>query len=203
MSDRNSMIIDRLEVADLIVRERLARDNRFWAEMASYYAEDSIVDVSWFRGSGADFVKASEGAVRPGNVSFHIMTPPVVTVRGERAISETPCMLRDFTEIDGRGASYEGFVKLFWRAVRQGADWKIAGLRCVYMRDQFHANNPSNPPHFDEEALRGYRASYRFLVANLANIGIAARDDLPGIDRPEVVDALRRSEEQWLADNID
>ena len=35
--------------------------------------------------------------------------------------------------------------------------------------------------------------------ANLANLGISVRDDLPGMDRPEMVTELRAGERDWLA----
>lgn len=190
---------DRIDVADIILRERLARDNRQWDEMAACYHPDSVVEVSWFRGSGAEFVAQSRKAVREGSVNFHIMTPPVVNVRKDRAISETPCILRSFSMMNGVEISFEGFVRLFWRAQRDGGRWLIAGLRCLYMKDEIHGRNPNRQPVFDEAQLAAYRDSYRYTSANLANLGIAVTDDLPGIDRPEMVSQLRAGELEWLA----
>lgn len=190
---------DRIDVADIILRERLARDNRQWDEMAACYHPDSVVEVSWFRGSGAEFVAQSRKAVREESVNFHIMTPPVVNVRQDRAISETPCILRSFSMMNGVEISFEGFVRLFWRAQRDGDRWLIAGLRCLYMKDEIHGRNPNRQPVFDEAQLASYRDSYRYTSANLANLGIAVTDDLPGIDRPEMVSQLRAGELEWLA----
>lgn len=190
---------DRIDVADIILRERLARDNRQWDEMAACYHPDSVVEVSWFRGSGAEFVAQSRKAVREGSVNFHIMTPPVVNVRQDRAISETPCILRSFSMMNGVEISFEGFVRLFWRAQRDGDRWLIAGLRCLYMKDEIHGRNPNRQPVFDEAQLAAYRDSYRYTSANLANLGIPVTDDLPGIDRPEMVSQLRAGELEWLA----
>lgn len=190
---------DRIDVADIILRERLVRDNRQWEEMAACYHPDSVVEVSWFKGSGAQFVAMSQKAVREGSVNFHIMTPPVVHVRQDRAISETPCILRSFSMMKGVEISFEGFVRLFWRAQRDGERWLIAGLRCVYLKDEIHGRNPGKQPAFDEAQLDSYRDSYRYTSANLANLGIAVTDDLPGIDRPEMVAALRAGEDAWLA----
>jgi len=190
---------DRIDVADLILRERLARDSKQWEDMAACYHPQSVVEVSWFRGSGAEFVEMTQKAMRPGSLNFHIMTPPVVNVRKDRAISETPCILRSFSMMDGVEISFEGFVRLFWRARREGDRWLIAGLRCLYLKDEIHGRNPNRQPVFDEEKLASYRDSYRFTSANLANLGIAVTDDLPGTDRPEMADALRTGEDAWLA----
>ncbi len=189
---------DRIDVADLILRERLARDSQLWDEMAVCYHPDSIVEVSWFRGSGAEFVALTKRQVREGAINFHLMTPPVVKVSKDRAISETPCVLRSFSHMTGVEISFEGFVRLFWRAQREGDQWLIAGLRCLYLKDEIHGRNPNKPPTFDEAKLEGYRDAYRYTSANLANLGIAVRDDLPGADRPEMVKALRTGEQAWL-----
>ena len=135
---------DRIDVADLILRERLARDNRVWDSMAACYHPDSIVEVSWFRGSGAEFVAMTQKAVRPSaiNINFHLMTPPVVDINGDRATSETPCTLRSFSIMKDVEISFQGFVRLFWRAQRDGDRWLLAGLRCLYLKDEIHGRNP-------------------------------------------------------------
>ena len=46
--------------------------------------------------------------------------------------------------------------------------------------------------------LKSYRSPYRFLMCNLTNLGVPVRDDLPGIDQPDVVAAMRASEVAWL-----
>ncbi len=189
---------DRIDVADLILRERLARDCRDWDEMAACYHPDSLVEVSWFKGAGAQFVETTKAAARPSdvNVNFHLMTPPMVDVLGDRAISETPCGLRSFSKMGDGEISFQSFVRLYWRALREGERWLIAGLRCLHIKDEIGGLDPAFQPVFDAEKLLGYRDAYRF---TLANLGIPVRDDLPGMDRPEMVAALRTGERDWLA----
>jgi hypothetical protein len=194
----NQTRFDRIDVADLILRERLARDNQVWDEMAACYHPDSVVDVSWFKGSGAKFVELSKTAVRPGAINFHTMTPPVVNVRQDRATSETPCILRGYAMMNGVEISFEGHVRLFWRALRDGDGWLIAGMRCIYLKDEMRGRNPNRQPMFDDAKLETYRDSYRFTTANLVNLGFGVRDDLPGVDRPDLEAALRSGEQAWL-----
>ena len=196
-------LLDKMAVADLVVRERLARDNGFWEEMASYYHEDSSINVSWFKGSGAEFVagtvrEANKRIARTTAINFHVMTPPVVTIHGDRALAETPSALRNFMQINGVEVTRESFVTLLWRARRTSAGWLIAGLRCIYIRDLLLGCNPSHPPVLDEARLSRYRRSYRFMAYTLEELGVPTRDDLPGEDRPETVTALRAGERHWL-----
>ena len=189
---------DRIDVADLILRERLARDDHQWDDMLSCWDEDSSVEVSWFRGTGPEFVKMSSGIVKEISFNFHVMSFPVVNVMGDRAISDTPCQLRDFTQANGTDVSYEGFVRLLWRAKRTRNGWRLAGLRSIYLVDLFHNSDPAKPLPFDMAKLQTYRRPYRFLTFSMANVGVPMRDDLPGRDQPEVVARMRETEVAWL-----
>ena len=196
-------LLDQVAVADVIMRERLARDNADWAEMASYYHPDSTVDVSWFQGSGAEFVaqskQQSDKRIASSNaINFHVMSPAVVTVSGGRAIAETPCSLRSFMHLGGVDVSRDSFVRLLWRALPLHGRWLIAGLRCIYVRDLLYSCHPGQAPALDQARLNSYRLSYRYTAYMLTELGLSPRDDLPGDDRPETVSALRAGEQQWL-----
>ncbi|APR88381.1 Bile acid 7-alpha dehydratase BaiE [Minicystis rosea] len=199
-SDRT--LLDQLAVSDLIHRERMARDNGLWDEMASYYHPESTIEVSWFRGSGAEFIARSRKNVRPDGVSLHVLSPSVVRVSGDRAIAETPCTLRGFMRHDGVDSSVESFVRLLSRAERVEGRWLIAGLRCLYVRDRLMACTPTRPPMLDDAMLSRYRLSYRYLSYHLAKLGLSPANDLPGVDRPETVTALRASEHEWLRASV-
>jgi hypothetical protein len=53
------------EVAQPVLRERQSRDRGWYGEMADCCAEDSLVRMSWFTGSGADFVRATRNMAGP------------------------------------------------------------------------------------------------------------------------------------------
>ncbi len=203
MAGAQQTLLDKVAVADIILRERLARDNACWAEMASYYHPESSVDVSWFQGSGEDFVAQSKfqsdkRIASSDAINFHIMSPAVVAVRGDRAVAETPCSLRSFMRLGGIDVSRDSFVTLLWRARPLDGRWLIAGLRCIYVRDLLYSCQPGQAPELDEARLASYRPSYRYTAYMLTELGLSPRDDLPGADRPETVTALRAAEQRWL-----
>lgn len=189
---------DSQAVANLVLAERLARDIQDWVTMRASYHPDSHVDVSWFRGSGSAFVDASIENAKQGQINFHVMSPPTVAVNGSRAIAEALCTLRSFGDYDGVEVSYEGFLRVLWRVVKDET-WLIHSLRCIYVRDMLHACDPSRPPRLDAKAIDSYRPSYRYLSDYLTRCGLTPRDDLPGEDRPATVAALRAAERNWLA----
>ena len=58
---------DRVEIQELVQRERLARDLQQWDVMAAAYHPDAVVDISWFSGTGPS--SSRRAARRPSAAS--------------------------------------------------------------------------------------------------------------------------------------
>lgn len=194
----NGDILDGLRIADLIQRERAARDAGQWEDMAASYHPQSTVDVSWYLGDGPGFVVASRRNAANGRLSLHQLAPTVTKVAGTRALAETPCQLLSFVPVDGVDVCMIGTVRLLWRAQMLDRRWLIAGLRMIYIRDLILPCDPGRVPSINTAELAGYRTSYRFLSYVLARSPNRPRDDLPGVDKPELVETLRAGEKRWL-----
>ena len=192
--------LERARIADVIQRERAARDAASWDEMASYYHPESLIDVAWFKGTGEEFVRATRKNWRTDAINFHEMGSAVVTVSNDRAIAETAYTLHGFYNRDGVDVTSTGFVRLLWRVQRLEALWLIAGLRSVYIRDLLQPCKPSQTLAVDEAKLSTYRPSYRYLSYTLQYLGREPSQVLPGCDRPDTVQALREAEQRWLAE---
>jgi hypothetical protein len=104
-----------------------------------------------------------------------------------------------FIPVEGVDMCLTGIVRLLWRAERLNGHWLIAGLRMIYIRDHLAPCDPGNVPAINRNELAAYRSSYRFLSYVLARSSNRPHDDLPGVDRPETVDAVRASQSQWLS----
>ena len=195
---RHAALLARAVVAALIQRERAARDAASWDEMASYYHPHSTVDVAWFQGSGEEFVRATKRNWRTDAINFHEMGSAVVTMNRDRAIAETACTLHGFYKLEGTDVTSTGFVRLLWRAQRIENRWLIAGLRSVYVRDLLQPCVPTQKLSIDGAELARNRASYRYLTYTLKYLGRHPKDTLPGMDRPETVEALQVTERCWL-----
>ena len=189
----------KMSIVDMIVRERIARDGGRWDEMASYWHTESIVEVSWFKGNAAQFVEQSKKNIRSDSINFHQLSPAAVTINRARAIIDMPCVLQNFSQLDGIDVNQAGHAHLLWRARLTGDQWLIAGLRAYYVRDSLTACNPAQVPMVNDAKLAGYRLSYRYLSYILDALGNHVRDDLPGVDRPDTVETLYASERQWLS----
>ncbi|WP_435130034.1 nuclear transport factor 2 family protein [Actinacidiphila sp. bgisy144] len=185
-------------VAQLVLHERQARDRGWWDTMQEGYATDSVVRLSWFRGSGAEFVEQSRHMAGRGDRAIHRLGPPVVDVRGERALVELPAAIEVTTEVDGVEAVLVSHARLLYRAARAEGRWRIRSLDPVYERDTLTPAIPGTGLSVDMEVLRHYRVPYRFLAYVLGHRGYTIGDDLFGDDRPDEVARLYENAHLWL-----
>lgn len=193
---------DRAAIENLVVRERAARDAGLYAEMADCFHEDSRILVSWFDGTGRDFAAATERMAATGKLyTFHQMGASAVTQVGDRALVDSNCTIHGISTLDGAEVDLVSHGRLMWRVRRDDGIWLIAGMQGVYIRDCIVPLNPLRLPALDEALLGTFRSSYRYIAYSMARAGRQISDELPGVDRPETVLALRMSEQRWLRES--
>ena len=190
--------LDRACIAETVQAERAARDQGQWDTMLSYWHADSEVDISWFKGSGPEFVAATQRVYEAGMRSLHQMSPTVSRVHGSKALAETGCVIVLHSSIQGTSAFMTSHSRLFERLVRHEDGWLLTGFRIVYTFDYLTPSNASDTLHLDPARLDGYRQSYRYASYLLAENGQTPNPDLAGPDRPETVTALLQAEQEWL-----
>jgi hypothetical protein len=186
------------EVGQLILRERQGRDRGWWDRMAACYAADSAVRLSWFRGSGAEFVARSQEMAGRGDVTRHRLGPPVVDLDGTRAVAEMSAAIELRTVLDGVEVDLTSYTRLLYRAEVRSGQWRIVSLDPVYERDVLAPVLPGTPVPLDAGALAGLRPSYRFLAHVFGARGYPIAGDLYGDDRPGEVAELYNSLFTWL-----
>ena len=191
--------VDRMLVAELIQRERAARDGGLWQEMADCWDPTSRIDTSWFRGTAAEFIAATErNAAVSKTLSFHQIGPSVIHLREDRAIGDTGCAVHGMLTLHQADVAVISHTRLLTRAHRVQGKWLLAGVKVLYVRDLLVPRNPTQVPQMDNAVLAGFRDSYRFLSYVLSQSGHVPRNDLPGVDLPESVTSLRAEESLWL-----
>lgn len=188
------------EVTQLVLRERQSRDRGWYERMADCFAEDSVVDMSWFTGSGAEFVSRSRDMSKSGwgGHSGHRLSPPAVRVRGDRALAELPLAIEFRITFDGVEADLISYCRSQYRAQRTDGTWRIVRITSIYERDTLFPAVPGTRLDLDPQEFAGFRQSYRCLAWYQSRLGIDLRSDLLGDDRPE--DVARQYEAAWLAD---
>jgi hypothetical protein len=187
-----------LELQQLVLRERRARDRCWWDAMEDCYLADATVRLSWFEGTARDFVRQSERMTQSGTGAVHRLGPPVIDVLATRAVIEVPADVRIRTRLDGVLLDLVSQTRLLYRAERGPARWLLRSLDAVYEADTLTPSRPG--AHFEVSAatLSRFRPPYRNLAYVFERLGYEVPDSLYGDDRAEPVAHLYQSLNEWL-----
>ncbi|GAA3168161.1 MULTISPECIES: nuclear transport factor 2 family protein [Streptomyces] len=192
-----SVTLADLQVSQLVVREREARDLWRWERMRACYLPDSQVTLSWFQGTGPEFVAQSKTLSETAIPSRHRLGPPTTRIHRDRAIVSLPAAVETYPTIDGVPTVLTAYCRLLYRACAVDGTWKIAQLDGVYERDELVPAVPGQRVNIDPAELDGLRAPYRLLAWATARSGYPVSQDLPADDRPEQVRELYNAAEAW------
>ncbi|MCP5143646.1 MAG: nuclear transport factor 2 family protein [Gammaproteobacteria bacterium] len=184
-------------VSQLILRERESRDMCYWNRMRDCFHPDSVVNISWFKGNGYDFVAGSRDMFERGTCAKHRLGPVLVTLNGKRAVATLSAIIDIPMALEGVDVILSAHCLMVYRAEQRDGIWRIFGFEAIYRRDEFTPAVIGNTPNIDPAALKPYRASYRNLCYSLALNGFTPSNDLPGEDRPELANALLQEVYGW------
>jgi len=184
-------------ITQLILRERESRDLARWETMRECFWPDSLVRVSWFRGSGPDFVTGSIEMARRGIPAKHRLAPILVRLAGDRAIASLHGIIDLPVVLKGISATLSTHSRFLYRAEKREGAWGLVGFDAIYMRDELTPDLPGQVIAISPAEIKDFRRSYRLLSYYLHSQGYKVDSDLPGEDLPETVDVLYRELFGW------
>jgi hypothetical protein len=184
-------------VTQLVLAERECRDLGRWARMRACFHPDSVVRISWFDGSGPAFVERSIDMARRGVRATHRLGPVAVRLNGDRAVASLGATIDIPGVLDGVEVCLSSHARFLYRAERRDGTWRLASFEAFYLRDELQPQRPGQALDVAPAAVAGFRPSYRMLSLLLTRQGYAVDPDLPGLDRPETVDAMCREVYGW------
>lgn len=188
-------LIDKFSVKELIEFERFCRDNSQWDEMRKCFAADSKITVSWFQGTGAEFVDAS---IKMESYAPHKIYKTLVWLSNDKAVSITMATVQCRSDLDGHTVELRSDVKLLYRTQKIDGVWYIISMDGIYEKDSLIPVSPGGNISVPTEEISKYRSSYANLTYVFKKQGYDIDNNLPGIDRPETVNKLYQEAEDWL-----
>jgi hypothetical protein len=189
---------DKFSIKELIEFERFCRDNAVWEEMKKCFAVNSLVTVSWFKGTGLEFIEASK---KMKEYAVHKLNDTLVWVNGDRAVAITMATIQIRTDFGGYPVELQSDVKLMYRTQKSDDSWYIVSIDGIYEKDSLINCYPNNEISIPKEDFLKFRASYANLSYVLNKAGYKINMDLPGIDRPETVTRIYAEVEEWLTND--
>lgn len=187
------------ELFSIVKRERLARDLGDWDEMERLYWPGASVRVTWFAGTSEEFIAMSRERAKGGS-GMHTINPARLSVVGDRAWVESPGQILIRPRLDGVECDLTAWCRFLCRLERRSGQWRLAGFDSIYIKDRIDPVTPGAMVDLDPELLAGARVSYRHLTYLNRKSGYLVSDDLPGVDRPDLVEACYAQAHDWLTE---
>jgi len=184
-------------ITQLIVRERTSRDTSQWDTMRDCFHPDSIVRISWFNGSGPEFVTGSIDMAKRGMFAKHRLAPVLVTLKGHRAIASLTAIIDIPRVVDDVELTLSAHVRFIYRAEKRDEVWRILSFECIYIRDELKPAIAGQAFQIDPSEVADFRSSYRNLAWCLVKTNYEVDQELPGEDQPETVQKLMQAVESW------
>ena len=147
------------ELFALVARERLARDTRDWDLLSASYWPDSVVRVTWFTGTAAEFVDASRKRAQRGG-GFHVITPVRAEITGDRALVESRGEIHIRPRLHDVPCDVVSWGRFFSRAERRDGMWRLRTFDSIYGKDRVDPVDPGARLSLDADLLASARASY-------------------------------------------
>lgn len=185
------------EIYELVARERQCRIRHQMDVLADCYYPDATVTTSWTAGNVPVQVYLHGGKAPVNDPEFPIVSRiayPIVHRKGNRAYVEVPQTTMRWVSVNGEKAVLECFMRLIYRVEKREGQWKISDFRSIYESDTLRPEIPGTDLHINPADLVGLRHSYRYL----AYVDNDVSQELPGVDRPEVVNKLYDDLDDWL-----
>jgi len=182
-------------IKELVEFERFCRDNALWDEMKKCYTTDSHVNISWYQGTGHGFVDASS---KMKTRAPHKVHSTQVWLNGDKAVAIMTTTIDMPTQIDGIAVEISSDAKLIFRTQKIDGQWYIVRFEPIYEKDMIVPVVPNNKLHIPTDEISTYRQSYASMIYLMKRNGTVVNENLPGIDRPDLVEKLYADADEWL-----
>ena len=165
-------------LSQLVLLERESRDLGRWSRMRACYHPGSRVRLSWFSGTGDEFVDASIEMARRGLQAQHRMGPPLVRIKAGRAVASASAIIDIPEKLGNTEVRLQSYALFLYRVEKREGRWGIMYFDAIYLHDELTSDIPGVPVPAVIEDLTQFRASYRMLSYMLSRKGYKA--SLPG-----------------------
>ena len=171
---QESYLEDRLSIADLMTGW-MHRDLGEWDQLRNLFHPDATMEITWFSGKASDFVDGSMKMGASDLKTKHVVTSPVVTFNGDKAIAETNAIVIGDNAVLGVGC--ENHCRFYDRVEKRNGAWKLANRHAIYDMGTFLF--PYGIVEIDKAAVEKYPREYAPLAYLLENSGFPVTKVFP------------------------
>jgi SnoaL-like domain len=197
MPAMKSDVLDKLAIRELIENWAVWRDGLMWDRFRTVWHPEGQMWATWFQGSYQDFIKVSQEGYARGVRILHFLGGSSIDIKGKRAIAQTKMTISQRANVDGVLCDVVCTGRFYDFLEKRKGRWGLVLRRLIYEKDRLDPLDPSATLKLDQKLLERFPVGYRHLAYLQSKIGYKVKDDMPGLDGPEVA-ALYGKGADWL-----
>ncbi|QSE84605.1 nuclear transport factor 2 family protein [Rhodococcus koreensis] len=190
----DSYLADRRAIDDLMTGW-MRRDLAQWDSMRELFHPDGVIEITWFRGLFTDFVDASARMGASDLRTKHVITAPVVTFHGDRAVAETNAIV--VAENGKLRLGCQSHNRFYDRIEKRDGTWKIIDRRSIYDMGSF--TFPCGIVDIDADTVAKYPPEYAALAYLLDKSGFPVTGAF-ATKGSDLETTIKQSAQLWLED---
>jgi len=189
---------DRREIRELIEHWALWRDAREWEKFRGIWHADGRMMATWWQGPFEEFIRVSQEGWDRGVRILHFLGGSFIEVVGDRAVAQTKMTITQRVDVHGVLCDVVCTGRFYDFLARRDGRWGLVLRQPIYEIDRLTPVSGGVGPALDEAILGRFPEGYRHLAYVQTLVGYEVKDDMPGLDGPEL-DALYAEGAAWLA----
>ena len=191
------MAADRLEIRELVENWAIWRDAGDWERFRTVWFDDGRMMATWTQGTADEFIAMSRAGWAKGVKILHFLGGQSIDIAGARAISQTKMKISQRAIVDDVEVDVVCTGRFYDFLERRDGIWGLVLRQPIYESDRMDAVVPGAKLELDGNLLARFPEGYRHLAYLQTRIGYAVKEDMPGLQGPEV-EGLYRTGTAWL-----
>jgi hypothetical protein len=190
-------VSDTRTIRELIENWAVWRDALLMDRFRTVWHSDGEMWATWFQGTFEEFIRVTEEGYARGVRILHFLGGSSIDIKGTRAIAQTKMTISQRAPVDGVICDVLCTGRFYDFLEKRRGKWGLVLRRLVYEKDRIDPVDPSALLKLDQELLDRFPIGYRHLAYLQTKIGYKVKDDMPGLDGPEV-EKLYALGAEWL-----
>jgi hypothetical protein len=184
-------------IRELIENWAVWRDALMMDRFRTVWHSDGRMWATWFQGTFEEFIRVTEEGYARGVRILHFLGGSSIDIAGTRAIAQTKMTISQRAPVDGVVCDVVCTGRFYDFLEKRRGRWGIVLRRLIYEKDRIDPVDPAATLNLDQALLARFPIGYRHLAYLQTKIGYKVKEDMPGLDGPEVA-ALYALGADWL-----
>ena len=189
---------DRQAIRDLVENWVVWRDAGDWERFRTVWFDDGRMMATWTQGTADEFIAMSRTGWANGVKILHFLGGQSIDLAGARAVSQTKMKIAQRALVDGVEADVVCTGRFYDFLEQRDGRWGLVLRQPIYESDRIDPVVPGAALDLDPDLLASFPEGYRHLAYLQTRIGYVVKNDMPGLQGPEV-ESLYRTGAAWLA----